>query len=70
MLPNRTLKDPGDWKVEALALIDAMWDWEDSVPFRIPVNQVKYPGTPFSVTWEIIKKKFTVSQLCSQITRR
>ncbi|CAH0552741.1 unnamed protein product [Brassicogethes aeneus] len=42
-LPNRTLKDSGDWKNEAKNLIDAVWEAEDSIPFRTPVNLLKYP---------------------------
>ncbi|XP_018564263.1 bromodomain and WD repeat-containing protein 3 isoform X2 [Anoplophora glabripennis] len=43
ILPNRSLKDANDWKLEARNLIDALWDCEDSVPFRVPVNLLKYP---------------------------
>ncbi|KAJ8985649.1 hypothetical protein NQ317_015145 [Molorchus minor] len=42
-LPNRSLKDANDWKVEARNLMDALWDCEDSLPFRVPVNPHKYP---------------------------
>lgn len=47
VLPDRTLKDANDWKSEARSLIETLWDFEDSVPFRTPVNQLKYPGTNF-----------------------
>lgn len=43
-LPNRTLRESSEWKNEAKNLIDAMWEAEDSIPFRTPVNLFKYPG--------------------------
>ncbi|CAH1970957.1 unnamed protein product [Acanthoscelides obtectus] len=42
-LSCRNLRDASDWKVQAGNLIDALWDCEDSIPFRAPVNSVKYP---------------------------
>lgn len=43
-LPARTLKNANDWKTEAKHLIEALWNCEDSIPFRSPVNPSKYPG--------------------------
>lgn len=43
-LPNRSLKNVNDWKVEAVNLVDALWKCEDSIPFRSPVNPQRYPG--------------------------
>ncbi|EEZ97170.1 Bromodomain and WD repeat-containing protein 3-like Protein [Tribolium castaneum] len=41
-LPTRYLRHASDWKSEAKILFQAIWDCEDSVPFRTPVNNLKY----------------------------
>jgi bromodomain and WD repeat domain-containing protein 1/3 len=41
-LPTRYLRHASDWKCEAKILFQAIWDCEDSVPFRTPVNNLKY----------------------------
>jgi bromodomain and WD repeat domain-containing protein 1/3 len=43
-LPTRYLRHASDWKCEAKILFQAIWDCEDSVPFRTPVNNLKYTG--------------------------
>lgn len=43
-LPPRYLRHASDWKSEAKILLQAIWDCEDSVPFRTPVNNLKYTG--------------------------
>ncbi len=43
-LPTRYLRHASDWKSEAKILFDAIWNCEDSVPFRMPVNNLKYTG--------------------------
>lgn len=53
-LPNRYFKNSNDWKLEAKNLIDGIWDCEDSVPFRAPVNSVKYPGMCFETKRNIV----------------
>ncbi|XP_050296565.1 bromodomain and WD repeat-containing protein 3 [Anthonomus grandis grandis] len=42
-LPVRSWKSPDDWKIEASGLLELIWQTEDSVPFRDPVNKFKYP---------------------------
>uniref|UniRef100_A0AAR5Q514 Bromo domain-containing protein n=1 Tax=Dendroctonus ponderosae TaxID=77166 RepID=A0AAR5Q514_DENPD len=42
-LPVRSWKSPDDWKIEARGLFELMWQTDDSVPFREPVNKNKYP---------------------------
>lgn len=46
-LPNRSLKNADDWKMEATNLVDALWKCEDSIPFRSPVNPQRYTGIKF-----------------------
>lgn len=41
-LPPRYLNSTSDWKSEAKTLFQAIWDSEDAVPFRTPVNTTKY----------------------------
>ncbi|KAK4883678.1 hypothetical protein RN001_006997 [Aquatica leii] len=38
----RRLRHPEDWKHEARALLEALWRCEDSVPFRMPVDNLKH----------------------------
>ncbi|KAF5301599.1 hypothetical protein FQR65_LT08904 [Abscondita terminalis] len=42
-LITRRLRHPDDWKHEARALLEALWRCEDSVPFRMPVDNLKHP---------------------------
>ncbi|KAF5287129.1 hypothetical protein FQA39_LY16052 [Lamprigera yunnana] len=41
-LITRRLRHPEDWKHEARALLEALWKCEDSVPFRMPVDNLKH----------------------------
>nr|CAH7754791.1 unnamed protein product [Callosobruchus chinensis] len=42
-LSSRNLRESSDWKVQASSLIDALWECEDSIPFRAPVSSARYP---------------------------
>nr|CAI5864220.1 unnamed protein product [Callosobruchus analis] len=42
-LSSRNLRESSDWKVQARNLIDALWECEDSIPFRTPVSAERYP---------------------------
>ncbi|XP_018327576.1 bromodomain and WD repeat-containing protein 3 isoform X2 [Agrilus planipennis] len=42
-LTTRSLSKPEDWKHEARALLEAMWQCEDSSPFKAPVDHLKHP---------------------------
>lgn len=38
------LEKAADWRMEARALLDALWQCEDSAPFREPVDRLEHPG--------------------------
>lgn len=33
-----------DWKEQIKILFDALWNSEDSYPFKMPVDNMKFPG--------------------------
>lgn len=38
------IEKSGDWKMEGRALLEALWQCEDSAPFREPVDRLEHPG--------------------------
>ncbi|XP_076257590.1 bromodomain and WD repeat-containing protein [Rhynchophorus ferrugineus] len=46
----RSWKSPDDWKLEARTTLELMWQTDESLPFRSPVDKLKYP-----TYYEVIK---------------
>lgn len=44
MMKQKGLKKINNWKTEAKTLLNNILEMEDSIPFRTPVNTIRYPG--------------------------